>query len=459
LAVLVLSGFWGPAAAQEPSTVPERDRATTGRAATAPAGADAEVADTIAPELDRLRRRVEENWRVVPLQDGLVLIPRRPGRDVRGVELRGASIAIDGALATGEEVRRRLGSDAEAILSLSYVSADERAALWSAEAGSARRTVERVRREPPATRDEWRARGDRVRIGSDVTVHEGERVQQVVTIFGSSTIRGEVRGDVVAVFGNIRLESTARVHGDVTSVGGQIEAAPGAQFQGGNHQVSLDWPHVTITPFWAWPGWPADAALAWLTSMATFSRMLLVFLVVFAAVALAPGRMAQVGRVVESRPAASFGIGLLAQLLALPLLLAVTLALIISIVGIPLLALIPVIVVVGLLFWVGGFAATMVALGRRLTGQAPGDAGVGAAVVGLALLWAVTIAARLWWLAVGTASGPVLVLSAAGAAIEFIGWSVGLGAALLAWRERRQSSALVGPAPVVPQPPPAPVGL
>lgn len=458
LASLALAGSWSFVEAQEVPAVPEPERPIVAVQSTADTADDQEVAGGADRDLVRLRRRLEENWRVVPVRDGLVLVPRRPGRDVRGVELRGGTVALDGVPATGDEVRRRLGSDADAILTLSYLAPEDHARLWSAERVAPGRVAEGARRQRPSSAEEWRRRGDRVRIGGNVTVQEGERVDQVVTIFGSSTIRGEVRGDVVAVFGNIRLEPTARVQGDVTAVGGQIDAAPGAQFQGGNHQVSLNWPHVRITPFWAWPGWPDDHALAWLTSAATFSRMLLVFLVVVAAVALAPARMARVADVVDRRLLAAFGIGLAAQVVALPLLPAVTLALLISIVGIPLLALLPVLIVAGLLFWVGGFAGTMVALGRRLTGRGSGEAGVGSAVLGLALLWVVTIAARLWWLAVGTASGPVLVASAVGVAIEFIAWSIGLGAAFLAWREGRRTRYVVTPAPV-PQTPPAPVGL
>jgi hypothetical protein len=76
-----------------------------------------------------------------------------------------------------------------------------------------------------------------------------------------------------------------------------------------------------------------------------------------------------------------------------------------------------------------------------------------ALVVGLTLIWATTIVARLaWWSGGGTVAG---ALSVVGFALEFVAWSVGLGAALLAWRRPLPSEDRE----VVPPLPSTPFGL
>ena len=67
-----------------------------------------------------------------------------------------------------------------------------------------------------------------VRVGQDYELAAGERVREVVVVFGSVTIGGEVDRDVVSVMGSIRLRSTARVHGSVVAPLGSITVEDGA---------------------------------------------------------------------------------------------------------------------------------------------------------------------------------------------------------------------------------------
>src|SRR5581483_4569702 len=114
---------------------------------------------------------------------GLVLRPK-VDRGVRGVELAGDTINLDGVPATGAELRQKLGADADLILRLSYLDPTERRQLLAsgpAAAAPPERPAAPVA-EPPAREEAPRRRGrrasgdDRVRFGGSVTVEEGEVV-------------------------------------------------------------------------------------------------------------------------------------------------------------------------------------------------------------------------------------------------------------------------------------------
>ena len=70
---------------------------------------------------EELRRQVERRFDVLTVREGLVLRPKTPIRGLRGIEVSGGEIAIDGAPATGAELRERLGADVDLVLQLSYL--------------------------------------------------------------------------------------------------------------------------------------------------------------------------------------------------------------------------------------------------------------------------------------------------------------------------------------------------
>jgi hypothetical protein len=90
--------------------------------------------------------------------------------------------------------------------------------------------------------------GDRVQVGRSIVVEENEEVGSVVcigcsvrmmgtsgdvvTVGGSSTIEGTVKGDAVAVGGGIHLGESASVAGDVVTVGGRLSRHPNAAVKG-----------------------------------------------------------------------------------------------------------------------------------------------------------------------------------------------------------------------------------
>ena len=83
-------------------------------------------------------------------------------------------------------------------------------------------------------------REDIVKFGGDVLVTSNEQVNgDVVVIFGSAKIMGEVKGGVVVVFGDVQLTSSSTVKGDVVCVWGDAQIEDGAQIKGGTTVLQL----------------------------------------------------------------------------------------------------------------------------------------------------------------------------------------------------------------------------
>ena len=103
-------------------------------------------AQSASDQQEALRRQIEQRFDMIPLPNGVVLRPKSGDRRVRSIEVTDGSIAIDGAPATGVELRNRLGADADVVLRLSYLDADaRRQLLGSAAAPAPDRSI-----EPPA---------------------------------------------------------------------------------------------------------------------------------------------------------------------------------------------------------------------------------------------------------------------------------------------------------------------
>lgn len=437
------------------------------------AGQPAGVDDpSLSPDVRQLQTRIQEQWQLVPLQDGVLLVPRRPGRSFKGVELRRGGVAIDGLPVTGTELTARLGVDADLVLQLSYLDG---ATLTRLARPPVAPTVESSRREaehgaPVASVDAQvaepqrtvsRRRSARVRIGSDLVIDEDEYVEDAaVAILGSVIVNGEVNGDVAAVGGDVRLGPHAAVRGDVTAVGGTIVTHAGAQLLGDAHEVAIRLPRFTVhmpSPSgWSerlWPGerWFAGLALGWSALRMTFIGLLTLIVAI-----VAGGPVGRIRTQVARAPLASGLVGLAAQLLLVPAVVAVALVLLVSVVGIPLLALMPLVLLAIGVFWVTGLAAVAQVVGGWLPGLRER---AGASVVaGLTLIWLCSLTARaLWWSGAAGLAVPT-VLGAAGLAVEFIAWTIALGAALLAWA-RPLGHDRVPAVPAVPPVPSAPAQL
>ena len=395
-----------------------------------------------------LRSRIEDRFDVVPLTGGIALRPKSAMRDVRLIEVSDGVIAINGTPVTGRELRERIGADADTVLRLSYLAADDRRELFGGPGASAmpRRNGRGAASETPDAEGRRRPSGQRVRIFGNVTVDEDE------------IIRGDaVAVQVVAVMGSVDVGPKAVINGEVVSVGGRVRRAPGAELRGDITEVAVgsvfdrfDNVHVPVGPWFTGAGpWMNQFAIPELMG----STFRLFLLLMFGAIAFVLARGSVDGsaqRVSDNTPKALL-VGLAAELLFAPVLALTALVLAVSIVGIPLLLLLPFAVLALILMAIAGFAGTAAAFAsgarRRLgLGAQPGFVDV---LVGIVLILSPLLIGRFIAIGGGPAEPFAWLLVTGGIAFEFLAWTTGFGAVLMnsfaRWRARRAART---PAPV-----------
>jgi len=270
----------------------------------------------------------------------------------------------------------------------------------------------------------------------------------IVVLGGTATIDGRADDDVVVIGGKLRLGPRADVGGDIVAVGGGAEIDPGAIVRGTIDTAvvtpDVDWD--VDGPFWSavglpWAGWWPLAALS-----ATVFRLTLVLIVSWLLTVIAPDWVRSMGMRAASAVSAGL-LGAVAEILFVPVLTAVVLGLVISIVGIPLLSAIPVALALGALAWTGGFAAVAACLGARLRGSRIDRSAslVTDVVIGFVAISALTLLAHVT--SVGPGPGFEFGwMHAAGIAIEYVAWTIGLGA-VLSGRVRSRATPPPIPAP------------
>jgi hypothetical protein len=425
----------------------------------------------------RLRDAVVAQYRVLPIQNGIVLVPVSRIDGVDNIELRDGTIAINGRPVTGGEVRERLGRGADTVLELTYLGlpAQRRILLPTTAGQTTREASPRVPpvglppgvQEPPAAPPEppepavpmfpertfEREVEARVRVGGNVTVAEDERVTgPVVAVAGSITVNGRVQQDVVAVGGNVHLGRRAEVRGDVVVVGGTVDRDPGAIVHGKVSEVAFSIPGVRIRPGWDFQAFPWFDSGQWraVRLFASLLRMALFALLAVLVVLLAPPAVGRVQHAITTQPWRAALVGLLAQLFFVPVIVLVIVVLAVSIIGIPLLLLVPFGILAFFVALLLGFTGAATGLARLVQPRLPwaGPRGFAALVVGLAMIWGITVLGRI----VGLGGGPLAVIGAAlvfaGFVIEYAAWTVGLGGALLTRFGRHGDlPATVPPAP------------
>jgi len=417
-----------------------------------------------------LKRDVERRFEVLPLRDGVALRPKAPS-SVRSIEIAAGTIAVDGQPVTGGELRSRLGADAEMVLQLSYLSDGARRTLFSAPPTPADSPAPPaappspsiappppVEPPPPPPRPRRsrtdRRNGDRVRIGGDVTVDAGEVIDgDVVAIGGPVKVDGEVQGDVVAVGGSVTLGPTAVVEGDVTVVGGPLHRDPGAQVRGQAQEVSLGgidfgqwtWRRNPVGQWWRSALGSAFAFVGTLVRVAV--------LCLFAVLVVLFGRdyMERAGTMAAASSLKAGAVGLLAQVLFLPLLVITCVVLVMTIVGIPLLLLLPFVILgIAVLALVGftGVAYRVGTIAAHRLGL-PDQNPYGVTVIGVLIVMLPVILSRLASLGGGVLFPLAVTLGIAGFVVEYLAWTVGLGAMALTRFRGTNDSRTGEPSPAV----------
>ena len=125
--------------------------------------------------------------------------------------------------------------------------------------------------------------------------------------------------------------------------------------------------------------------------------------------------------------------GFAAELLFIPALIVATIALVVTIIGIPLVfVLIPVAILGGFLAMALGFTALATEIGGWVQDRMGwrGHSAIVAAVLGLLVVAGPTLAVRVMGLTPGIGPGGFLLLLTGGI-VEFVVWTIGLGATLM----------------------------
>jgi hypothetical protein len=397
----------------------------------------------LAPE--DLRRQVERRFDVLVVRDGLALKPTAPRGGVRAIEVSGGEIIVDGAPATGAELRDKLGSDGDLIIQLSYLDvAAQRQLFESATPAAAPAeppaapSLPPPSTAPPERPDFPRGRRsrDRVRIGGSVDVAEDEVVQgDVVAVGGSVRVMGEVRGEVVAIAGRVELGPNAVVRRDVTVVGGPLQRHPTARIEGEINEIgigNIDLSGVSWTPpslGALWWNWTLGAAYA---LVATLVRVAVLCLLAALVVLIGRDYVERISARAAAEPLKAGAVGFLAQVLFLPILIITIILLVVTIVGIPLLALIPFAILGLCVFALVGFTAVGYHVGRLLAARFGWSLGpIGATMAGVLLVVSPILLARLIGLGGGILYPMTIGLGFVGILVEYLAWTVGFGAVAL----------------------------
>ena len=425
-----------------------------------------------------LRDQARARFDVVPLTGGVGLVPKAAITGVRLVEVRDGAVSINGEAATAKDVRTKLGADADLVLRVTYLDAAGLATLAAAPGAPVVAPAPPAPPAPPSTPDDREARRGRrsdgqkdgiVRFAGSMTVEKGEHVagevvvmggtarilgtieDELVVIGGTADVQGTVEGDVSVVGGTLKLGPQSIVEGDVSVAGGSVQREPGSRVDGTVEEVGVGGGRGGMDRMR--PSWGMFARVG--SFFGQVFRGTLLLLVVLVIVALGGRYVQPMAARVVAEPLRSGLVGLLAEVLFVPVLVLTVVVLAVSIIGIPFLLLLPFALVLVVVVGLTGFTGVAVQVGRAISGRfgIAADRPYVQASLGVLAILLLTLVARLVGLVGGGFLGGFLggVLSFAGFLVEYVAWTVGFGAAL--WVLRRSRGRV--PAPVDPPRPPA----
>ena len=279
----------------------------------------------------------------------------------------------------------------------------------------------------------YRVTGTRLAIGQNVHIERDEEViDAVVVVGGSLTVDGRVRDGMVVVGGDLRLTATADVRGEIVLVGGQLLRDEGARHVGRINYISFgDWSGPTLGWF---PMFNFGGFGQWLNVAGTLARVALLIVLMAGVLVVARAPVARAGRAAVAEPVRAAVVGLAAEIFFVPFLIAASIGLAITIVGLPFVALlVPIALLIAVFALVLGFTSVACRLGEGvedLLRWHPGNAFISTAI-GFVLIMGPTLAARFIGVGPEAIRPGAFALLVIGLAMEFMAWTVGLGAAIL----------------------------
>ena len=258
------------------------------------------------------------------------------------------------------------------------------------------------------------------------------------------------------IAGPVRFGPDAVVRGDVTVVAGSLRRAPSAALRGSVTQVGLGSVRGYTDSGRRWQvGWPGG----WLGTgdlIGTAMRLFLLALLASGIVLVARGPVERIAQRASAEPLKAGVVGVLAQMLAVPLLVSGILMAVISIVGIPLLLLLPFIFMAAGLMMLAGFSGAVLGTGQLIRdrmGASSGSAAYASVWCGAALILLPTMAGEALGIAGGFFRGLGALLVLFGFLLEYAAWTAGLGALIL---NRFSPAPGASPPPGLPALPPVP---
>jgi len=309
-----------------------------------------------------------------------------------------------------------------------------------------RREARRERMEK--FRERFSGDGVHLRFLRSYTLAEGETANEpIVVIGGSAQIDGRAADDVVVVGGSLRLGPKAVVEGNAVSVGGTVTLDPGASVRGSIDENRFPWANISIGPvIGIGPDWSGTGSWTGFAFWGSVFRLSLTMAVAMILTLVAPRWISSIS---ERSPGASILTGLAVEVLFVPALVVLIVALIVSIVGIPLLATIPFVLAAFAFIWLAGFTGVAVRIGRALRGRGGmTDVSVVDFLIGYTIIIGITVLAQVMAYGLGWLSPATWPMRQAGLLVEYVAWTIGLGAAVTSLFAPRRFNSPLNPPPI-----------
>jgi hypothetical protein len=194
-----------------------------------------------------------------------------------------------------------------------------------------------------------------IKVGDDITIEEGTRVNHIIAIGGQVTVYGVADGNVVSIGDSIVLAASSIVGGNVISVGGVIARGSGSEVYGSLTEVNAS----NLSQFLAtvldseWDGW------SWLFAILSIILYLGLLILAILLVILIPKPLRVISDNVARNPYKTGFWGLLGLILVVPLALLLT----ISVIGV---VLVPLEISIAIAGGLIGFIAVSRLVGHRI---------------------------------------------------------------------------------------------